>query len=274
MNLSLSVRIAEGFLSKEEAILSLREVAALANSTGYEAICMRASQIGVQSPEPHVKEAVRILREQELPVSMLTGDFDTVYNNERGPASLRRIEPYLDLAEKLGAPLIRVALKESGDIAWARRAADKAKDRNIGLAHQCHSLSLFETIDGIEQTLRAINRDNFGLIYEPANLEICGQTYGPESVERLAPWIFNVYFQNQRLIETGAITLNTWCRGPVRFDLLPIHKVGGIDFESVFEGLRRINYDRTITVHQSAMEGESPHDSARLTAAFLKERMG
>ena len=48
MQFSLSVRIAEGFLSKEEAILSLDEVAEIAHTAGYHAICMRASQVGIQ----------------------------------------------------------------------------------------------------------------------------------------------------------------------------------------------------------------------------------
>ena len=50
MQLSLSVRIAEGFLSKEIPILPLSEVLRLAKSEGYQGICLRASQVGVHSP--------------------------------------------------------------------------------------------------------------------------------------------------------------------------------------------------------------------------------
>ena len=49
MQLSLSVRIAEEFLSKEKASMSLGELASLANRCGYQALCMRASQLGIQS---------------------------------------------------------------------------------------------------------------------------------------------------------------------------------------------------------------------------------
>ena len=149
MQLSISVRIAEGFLSKENAILSLEEVANLATNAGYGAICMRASQVGVQSSTEAVDQAAEILQRHRLPVSMLTGDFDIVYNNDQGPNCLRDIEPFLQLAERLGAPLLRVALKQEEDIAWAQRAADQAAERNLKLAHQCHTLSLFETVDGI-----------------------------------------------------------------------------------------------------------------------------
>jgi sugar phosphate isomerase/epimerase len=270
MKLSLSVRIAEEFSSKEKASMSLQALADLAHTAGYDALCMRASQVGVHSPASAVETAGSVLRDRGLIVTMVTGDFDTVYNNERGPQALRNIAPYLELAEKLKAPLVRVALKSADDIPWAQRAADAAASANISLVHQCHTQSLFETIDGIEQTLRRIDRPNFGLIYEPANLELCGQDYGPIAIERLAPWIRNVYLQNQVLKPDGKMTLNPWCRGAVRFDLFPIHARGGINFERIFEGLRAIRYRGPVTVHQASGDGESPVVSASATAKFLR----
>ena len=257
MKLFLSVRIAEEFHSKERAFLSLDELADLAKAAAYGGLCMRASQVGIQSSPEAVEKAAVVLKARGLAVSMVTGDFDIVYNNDAAPNCLREIRPYLKLARALHAPLIRVALKKEEDISWAQRAADEAAPLGLKLVHQCHVESLFETVAGIERTLRQINRPNFGLIYEPANLELCGQDYGPKTVERLAPWIFNVYLQNQMLRPDGEITLNTWCRGPVRFDLIPIHAAGGIDFEGVFQGLAAIGYRGPVTVHQAGQKGES-----------------
>ena len=270
MLLSLSVRIAEEFHSKEEASMPLGDLARLAKRCGYGALCMRASQVGVHSPPEAVEEAAGCLAETGLAVSMVTGDFDTVYNNEKGPSALTNITPYLDLAKRLGAPRIRVALKQESDIAHARRAADEAAEHGIQLVHQCHTLSLFETVESIERTLSAIDRPNFGLVYEPANLEICGQDYGRATIERLAKWIFNVYLQNQLLKPDGALTLPTWCGGDVSFDLIPMHAPGGVDFGCVFAGLKAVGYDGTVTVHQSAQPGETPEESASGTADFLR----
>ena len=270
MQLSLSVRIAEEFHSKEEASMPLGDLARLAKRCGYGALCMRASQVGVHSPPEIVEAAADCLAEAGLAVSMVTGDFDTVYNNDNGPVALRNITPYLDLAKCLGAPRIRVALKQESDIANAQRAADEAAERDLQLVHQCHTLSLFETVEGIERTLTAINRPNFGLVYEPANLEICGQDYGPATIGRLAKWIFNVYLQNQLLKPDGALTLPTWCAGDLSFDLISVHTPGGVDFGRVFAGLKAIGYDETVTVHQSAQPGETPEESAGGTADFLR----
>lgn len=270
MMLSLSVRVAEAFHSKEKASMSLEKLAALAADCGYSALCMRASQVGVHSSTEAVKQAASVLREHRLGVTMVTGDFDIVYNNDAGPNCLRRIGPYLHLAMALGAPLIRVAMKTEDDIARAQRAADEAAERGLKLVHQCHTQSLFETVEGIERTLRSIGRSNFGLIYEPANLELCGEDYGRETVKRLASWIFNVYLQNQVLKSNGKMTLQTWRRGPVSFDLPPIHRPGGIDFARVFQALAEIKYEGPVTVHQAQVEDETVEETVKQTARYLK----
>ena len=82
--------------------------------------------------------------------------------------------------------------------------------------------------------------------------------------------MFNVYLQNQVLKLDGSVTLPTWCAGDVSFDLISVHSSGGIDFGRVFLGLKAIDYDGTITVHQSAQPGETPEESAGRTADFLK----
>lgn len=272
MQLSLSTRIAEGFLSKEVPTMTLEELCHTAADAGYGAICMRASQVGVQSSPEVVQQAKRTLDEHGLAVTMVTGDFDIVYNNDHGPDSLRNITPYLDLAEAFAAPLLRVCIKTEEDLAFAQVAADEAAERGLKLAHQCHADSLFETVDQIEANLRKIGRDNFGLIFEAGNLDECGQPYGPNVIKRLAPWIFNVYLQNQRCNSDGAVTLTTRCRGPVSLDILTVQQPGGIDFAAVFEGLHQIGYDGVVTVHQSApADGGSSAVAASEAAELLRK---
>ena len=69
-------------------------------------------------------------------------------------------------------------MKVEADIPWAQRAADEAAERGIRLAHQSHTQSLFETVEGSIDVLKRVGRQNFGIIYEPANLDLCGQDYG------------------------------------------------------------------------------------------------
>ena len=255
MKLSLSVRVAEKFLAKREANMTLQQLASLAAQHGYDALCMRASQVGVHSPRETVGAARGLLAKHDLPVSMLTGDFPIPENSDdEGPQALRHITPYLDLAEQLGAPLLRVCIKTDEDLEWTRRACDEAAERGLQLAHQCHTRSLFEEVDRALATIACIARPNFGLIYEPANLELCGQDYGPDTIRRFAPHIFNVYLQNHVIGPDGDSVLETWCRGEVRFRQVPIWADEGIDFAPIIAALSDLDYRGHITIHQASAD--------------------
>lgn len=268
MKLSLSVRIGEKYSAKREAAVSLPALADIASANGYHAICMRASQIGIQTPKTEVAEAARLLRDKGLAVSMVTGDFPIPENTDDGPLALRNIKPYLDLAEALGCDLVRVALRKDEDIAWAQRAADEAQERRMRLVHQCHNKSLFEQIEPTIDVLNRIGRANFGLTYEPANLELCGEPYGRETIKRFAPYIVNVYLQNQRIHPGGTSKTLTWCNGEVPFDQIPLWETGGIDFAEIMRTLAEIGYDGYVTVHQASLG--TPQDDAVGSARHLR----
>ena len=144
-----------------------------------------------------------------------------------------------------------MCLKTDADIPHAREAATHAADRGIRLAHQCHTTSIFEQVDQILANLDAIGQPNFGLIYEPANLMLCGESYGAETLRQLAPNIMNIYIQNHRLDPDGPVSLPTYCRSEVRFHHLPIWENGGVDSAAVFEGLREIDWAGHFTIHQA-----------------------
>ncbi len=268
MKLSLSARVGEKYFAKREAAISLPELADIAVASGYHALCMRASQIGIHTPRDEVAGKARLLRERGLAVSMVTGDFPIPENTDEGPQALRNIGPYLDLAEALGSKLVRVALRKDEDIVWAQRAADAARERGIALAHQCHNRSLFERIDETLDVLRRIGRANFGLTYEPANLECCGEPYGAQTLRRFAPYLVNVYLQNQRLDPAGQSVMKTWCRGDVPFDQIPLWDNGGIDFAGIMTALAELGYAGYVTVHQAALT--TPREDADRSARYLR----
>ena len=270
MQLSLSVRVAESFRNKRDLTIALPDLAEIARSAGYKALCMRASGVGTHSPPERIVEVQHILKRHNLAVSMATGDFAIPENGADGPESLRNITPHLDLADALGCDLLRVCIKTDADIAHAQRAADEAAEREIRLAHQSHTQSLFETVAGSIETLQSIGRPNFGIIYEPANLALCGEDYGPETLKRFAPYLFNVYLQNHVPDSDGDMPMTTWACGTVYSTLRPLDESGGIDFREVFDGLHGINYSGYVTLHH-AFGGDLPPDEAAIRSAnFLR----
>lgn len=270
MKLSLSVRVSETS-SKTDSTHTFVELSELAANLGYEAMCMRASQVGIHSPLEDITAVRKQADSLNLKISMITGDFPVPLNNDEGPDGLRNITPYLDLTELLGSDLIRIAMKVEEDIVWAQRASDEAAERNIRIAHQSHTQSLFETVDGSIDVLKQVGRDNFGIIYEPANLDLCVQDYGVETLKRFSPYLFNVYLQNHIRRPEGKTHLLTWIQGVVPHDPIRLQDEGGIDFPLVFEGLETIGYDGYVTVHQAFREIMEPEDAAEQSYDYLKQ---
>ena len=146
MKLSLSVRVAEQLSNKRNPEMSLDELSDFASPLGYRALCMRASQLGIQTPLEDVKRSKLALDKRGLKVSMVTGDFPIPENTDDAPEALRNITPYLDLAEALDSDLLRIGMKTKDDIGWAQIACDEASERGMRLAHQSHAASLFEQV--------------------------------------------------------------------------------------------------------------------------------
>lgn len=269
MKLSLSVRIAEA-ACKTKLNVPFRELLDLACELGYRAVCMRASAGGIDTPRDQLEQMRRDVEDAGLSVSMVTADSDVPLNNDNGPNSLRNIGPSLDVAAALGCDLIRVCLKTDADIEDVQRAADQAAERTIRLAHQCHTTTLFEQVDRSLEVLDRIGRPNFGLIYEPANLMLCGEQYDESVLRLFQPWLMNVYVQNHALDPDGPVALETWCLGVRRFRHIPIWEPGGVHFESVIAGLQTIGYDGFFTVHQAYAEIMGPREAAVESAGYLQ----
>lgn len=272
MRPSLSVRIAESANRKDVAAVPIETLAPLARQLGFEGLSMRASVVSIDSPPERVAEVKALLDCLRLTVSMVTGDLALAANTGvEATNMLRNVTPYLDLAARLDAKLLRVMLRSPADIPRARRAADEAAERGMRLAHQLHWGTLFETVEDALTTVELISRPRgFGLTYEPANLLLCGDDWGPEAIKRLGPHIVNAYFQNIVLDPTSPTTWTSFRRGPVRYRYVPFADPSGIDRQVVIETLKQIGYDGWFTVHQPLLPGQTVEDAAREAAEGLR----
>jgi hypothetical protein len=126
--------------------------------------------------------------------------------------------------------------------------------------------------------------------------------YGPDVIRSVAPWILNVYSQNQRVLEGGMRTRAPLPSGPQQAGIetcvvaagrggirhvqatpvpgppggaansrnLALWEPGGIDFDAVFRGLHEIGYTGYFTVHSRTSQGIPPLDLATRSFEFLK----
>ena len=252
MKLSLSVRIAESYSDKKKSVLSLEKICENAKLSNYQGICMRPSQIGIENSKEEILKAYQIVTSNNLTVSMVTGDFDIPANNELAGIAQRNITPYIDLCKLLNSKLIRIAIKNLEDVKYTQYACDEAKERGVNLVHQMHTGTMFETVDEALKIVSKIKRENFGIVYEPANLELCGQNYDKDAIKKLYPHIFNVYLQNQKIHPDGSNELHTWTKGKIRFDSVPVWVTSKIDFQHIINVFQKLNYTGFITIHQSS----------------------
>jgi len=257
VKLSLSVRIAETVARKDTAALPLEQLAPLARVNGFQGLSMRASAVSVASPPERVRQVKTLLDRLGLSVSMVMGNVALAANTPDATDALRDIAPHLDLAEALGASLVRIMTQSEADMPHLRRAADAAAERGLTLAHQTHWGTLCETVDQAIELVRTVGRRNFGITYEPANLRACGGPYGPDAIARLAPHLVNVYFQNVRHDENGSHVFRTRLRGPVTLDYVALDDPRGIDVRPLVAALREAGYDGWFSVHQPLRDGQT-----------------
>lgn len=266
---SLSVRIFET-LTKDSLTVPFADFVSLAKRLGYSAVCMRPSVANTTTSSEQLTSLRRQLDNAGVGVTMVTTELGVPLNNADGPGVLRRIDASIPLAKALGARLIRVCLKEADDIPAAQKACDRAAEHGIDLVHQLHTDSLFETTSAALATLAKINRRNFGVIYEPANLVLVGDDYGAKAIAELAPVLRNVYLQNLIVSPDGPDSMPTRARGLVHYRDVPIWSGESIDFTNVLDGLRHAGYHGPITVHQHFAKIMRPEVAAEKSIAFLK----
>ena len=215
IKLSLSGRISEPIGQVADLKpLTYDEFLQVAKSTGYDAICIRPLQCSISTPLEEMIEMARKTQEAGLKVSMVTCDTDQPPNNDCSPFALLNIAPRLAMAEIFGTKLIRCQIKRPEHLGWAQRACDEAKERGLSIVHLSHPGSLFSNVDDTIDCLKKINRSNFGLTYEPVNWMDDPKGYGPDVIKSVAPWILNVYSQNQRVLEGGKRTRAPLPSGP------------------------------------------------------------
>jgi sugar phosphate isomerase/epimerase len=263
MKLSLSVRIAELESRKDHAAMPIEQLAPLAREVGFQGLSMRASVVSVDSPTERVAEVRDLLDRLGLAVSMVTGDVPIAANTPEAVRILRDPEPYLALAEVLGSDMVRVMIRSDEEIDLARQVCDAAGQRGIRIAHQTHYRTLLESADEALDVVRRVDRPNFGITFEPSNMMICGNDYGPDAIRRLAPRLFNVYFQNMRVSPTAPIIWQTRSRGQVAAEYVPLHDRTAIDVVAMVDTLREVGYDGWFTVHQPLQPGQSVEDAVR-----------
>lgn len=257
MKISISSRITEQSNNKEKSFLSLDSFIKLASKNKFDGISLRPSMISTHSSKYLVNQAQELFKVNNMKVSMITSNIHLAKNDELASDILKNITPTLDLAEKLKTSLIRIMIKKSDDIFYAKKALDEAKERNLKLLQQTHWGTLAETLDETVTLIKTINRQNFGITFEPANLMACGSDFNNNALNQLLPHTENFYFQNIILDKKGKHIFPTTHNGDVKVKYVSLDNSKGLNVFSFLDFLKEKKYDKWFTIHQPLLEDQT-----------------
>ena len=212
----------------------------LAHDVGFDGVDLRWEQMNPTLPAAKVEEVLRICRETGLEVAALNA-------KDLAAEPFRRL---IALAQELGCSRIRVR----GDADALRQAADLAQPAGIRLAEQMHTGGPFETVAAARGTLAQVDRGNFGVIIEPANLRMAGDAFTAANFEPIREKIFWCHVQSLVVVPAagaeGKVTLRSGAE--LGFNRMPIRDNTDCDFQGFFAALKGVGFDGVVNCLEPA----------------------
>ncbi len=257
MKFSLSGRIIE--VDYKYCQMDVGQFGELAQQAGYDAVELRATQINERTPAERVPRMADALGKSGIGVSRFPA------GSVKDAESLKALGKFADMAKELGCPYLAVGFEE---VRWIQKAADYLKERGLAIALQVHTDGPFETPKSALATLKEIDRDNFGLMYDPANYFEKNIDY-IAGIEQLGEYLFIVSVQDVARVEAEAEA--GWEYEGRYYKKHLFATPGGIDFPGVFDALEKIDFDGYVTVIEPISDLMNNLDLAEYMCRQLKK---
>lgn len=265
MKLSLSAR---QFMVPGGFEMSLPDFIAFAREVGYDGVEIRRGHLDETSSPEAVAAARRALEQHGVRCAFLSAP--GVNSEETFGQACRTI----DVAAAVNALYVRLTPSTEQSIPWIRRLADYAAKRGVKTGAQLHNNTLLDNTQRCETYLPRIGHANFGLAFEPSHLILAGQKqHGETEIQRLASYIIAVSVQNHKTMPDDAQGPEIITIAGKKFALCLPDEASGVDFASVFRGLKRIGFGGYITVMPAAFPGMDSRELARRWQQFLSRQL-
>ena len=258
MKLSLSGRLVE---SGGTTLVPLPEFLELAARCGYDAVDLRATQLGPDAAAEEI-EALR--------VGLADNHLELFEGQHRDPVDEGTFSRLAEHVAGLGGRGIRVG----GDLAEWRRAARLAAPHGLKVHYQMHTGGPFETVAAAAEAIREVGEPNFGVMPEPSNLLLAGESFTEDMFGPLAGRIVGVHVQTLEVRPDGASSLRVADGTEVRFARVPYEENRQIDFATFFAALRRAGFDGAVNELEPCPGREDLERTVAEAARFLRPLLG
>lgn len=261
MKQSLSGRLVE---SGAETIISVGEFLELASRFGYDAVDLRATQLSPDTDESELDALRAGLAENNLAI------FEGAYKRPLDDGEEAAFSQFAALIADLGGEAIRI----SGDLAALKRASQLAAPHGVSIVYQMHTGGPFETIAAAAESIAEIGEPNFGVMPEPANLVMAGETFAEDMFGPLEGSIFGVHVQTleTRPDSDTAVTLADGTKVP--YVRVPYAENRQIDFTTFFAALKRAGFDGYVNELEPCPGTDELEETVSQAATFLRPFLG
>ncbi len=242
LKLGLSGRLIE--IQYRRCEMGVPDFIRFAGENGYKAVELRSTQITMNLTEKELKGIRKTADELGL-------EFSSVFIPKNIPADnsgLRTLEEFAYKVQMLGCVTLKSWDKDSD---WIRRECDILKSLGMELIIQTHTGGPLENTALCLDTLKRINRENFGLQYDPANFFEANEDYREDTVKKLGKHIKQLSVQNCRSARPEDKGNDVWEHEGRRFKRVLPGDPTGLDYVSVFRGLKAVGFNGYVIVNES-----------------------
>ena len=235
---------------------SIADAVKAAGEAGYDGLELRTNERHL--PATTTPEKARTLRRQIEGYGMHVSCIASFVGEGAGgdqdkwAAHFEDFKRFTELAHELDCDLVRVilggpasAVATEADwvqpVIWLKKIESFAAANGVYAVIEIHNGDLVDDVDSGIKITHEVGGQHLGLIYEPANMHICGKSYGAEAVKALAERILHVHVKDVVLHAPKEVGSQP------PFEIVPLGK-GEMDYLSVFRGLHEIDYNGYVCV--------------------------
>lgn len=258
MKLSLSGFLFEDSWSKQS--IDFYSFCKLARACGYDGVELRKTQINPNASKSKRKKFLKIINNHGLEVTCLTARGLPEISAGRNDFFMN----YLELCNDMNCKLLKIDAEAS----WLRKAAEAAQKMNIIIASNSHINTELETNSGTQRRMRAVDHDNYALLYDSMHLYIAGENY-LEGIELFKESIKNVLLHSVRPAMEGEQTYIKWHKKCWILDYPD--SPGCQDWTSIIKKLKCSGYDGLFTVIENSWPIEKREGVAEYYAKYFKQ---
>jgi len=245
MKLYLSGRILETFDPRP----GLEEFVSLAKETGYDGVGLR--QWHIPQGREEIDNLKRLLDDAGMDVCSIR-------------TTPELLQQAIEAARALGVKVLRM---------WDGYVeAAPSLDAGMRVGPQMHTGGEFENVSMAARTLAKIESSKVGVIPEPANLMLAGETWSEGLFAPLAGRIIGCNIQSIAVGQgEGSLTMSDG--RTVNYERIPFSENDQADLPGFFSALRAVGYDHYVQMIDVVPENESLKEFAAECAKSLQPLM-